>query len=388
MGSVLCFTKDERSQNIRKIKLDRKIFKMPPNNEAIVLKSKPEKSESKPKKYSRTEEVFSIRRKLEKITKSPDKSGLIIDHGQAFDLLQRLGEIDINFRILKETMIGFTVHALKKSSTDEEIISKSKSLIKAWKKFVPATDSDTKEKSSSPKSSEKTESSSTEKATKGTYKSSNGFYEYDGTVLFEDEKVRQRDGFTERIPKKNSDGVLIFKDEEEFRPNMTPKEVLQAGSFGGTYFRPIKSSVTGLKYNKMWNELPQNWLEGMNIKRMISSTHYDEKVNTYKAKCGGSLEMWESSGWIDKIDPYGWFMWYCRFYLGRRSKDDERQIGRWKNCTGPKGRWKNNLIGKIARAGVAYNNNAISPVVRQTLQHWGYRLNEKDYKEGKKRMKL
>jgi hypothetical protein len=46
---------------------------------------------------------------------------------------------------------------------------------------------------------------------------------------------------------------------------MTPKEVLQAGSFGGTYFRPIKSSVTNLKYNKMWDELPQNWLEGKNL---------------------------------------------------------------------------------------------------------------------------
>merc|ERR1712241_924516 len=155
---------------------EKEYFKMPPNNETIALKSKPEKSESKPKKYSRTEEVLSIKRKLEKITKGADKSGLIIDHGQAFDLLQRLGEIDINFRILKETMIGFTVHALKKSSTDEEIISKSKSLIKAWKKFVPATNSDTKEKSS-----EKAESSSTDKATKGACKSSNGFYEYDGT---------------------------------------------------------------------------------------------------------------------------------------------------------------------------------------------------------------
>merc|ERR1711994_927503 len=176
-------------------KFTRKIYiKMPPNNEAIALKSKPEKpeksekSDSKPKKYSRTEEVLSIKRKLEKITKSADKSGLIIDHGQAFDLLQRLGEIDINFRILKETMIGFTVHALKKSSTDEKIISKSKSLIKAWKKFVPTTNNDNKEKSSSQKSDVKT-NSSTEKARKGTYKSSNGFYEYDGTVLFEDDKV-------------------------------------------------------------------------------------------------------------------------------------------------------------------------------------------------------
>jgi hypothetical protein len=59
--------------------------------------------------------------------------------------------------------------------------------------------------------------------------------------------------------------LFVFSDAEEFRPNMTPKEVLQVGSFGGTYFRPIKSSVTNLKYNKMWDELPQNWLEGKNL---------------------------------------------------------------------------------------------------------------------------
>ena len=52
------------------------------------------------------------------------------------------------------------------------------------------------------------------------------------------------------------------------------------------------------------------------------------------------------------------------------------------------GRWKNNLIGKIARAGVAYDNRGISPVIRQTLQHWAYTLTEKDYKEGKKRVKM
>jgi len=211
---------------------------------------------------------------------------------------------------------------------------------------------------------------------------------YDGEVLTDDEEVRKRDSFSKPIPKRREDGVLLFPDAPDFCPNMTPKEVLQAGSFGGTYFRPIKSSVTGLKYDKMWLELPQNWLEGLKVSKMVSSSFYDEKVNTYKVKCGGSLEMWETSGWIVELDPYGWFMWYCRFYLGRRSQDDQRQIGRWKNCAGAKGRWKNNLIGKIARAGANFDNNKISPVVRQTLQHWGFKLNKEDYMEGKKRVKM
>jgi hypothetical protein len=55
---------------------------------------------------------------------------------------------------------------------------------------------------------------------------------------------------------------------------------------------------------------------------------------------GGNLDMWESSGWITHIDPYGWFQWYCRFYLGRRCSDDERQINRWLKTTGPNGSFR------------------------------------------------
>lgn len=187
--------------------------------------------------------------------------------------------------------------------------------------------------------------------------------------------------------KKNDKGQLVFKDCPDFRPNMTPKEVLQAGSFGGTYFRPIYSSVTKQNYKDVWNELPEDWLEGLNIKTQVASPTYREAVNTYKVKCGGSLEMWETSGWIVTQDPYGWFQWYCRFYQGRRTKDDERQISRWAKCAGVRGRWRNNLITKVVRSGCGYDNPTVSPVVRQTLQHWGYRLTPEDYKEGAKRVK-
>jgi len=76
------------------------------------------------------DEVLSIRRKLEKMTENGDQD-------QAMDLLSRLRDIDMNLSILTNTRIGMTVNALRKSSSDSEVISQAKSLIKAWKKFVP-----------------------------------------------------------------------------------------------------------------------------------------------------------------------------------------------------------------------------------------------------------
>merc|ERR1711879_570158 len=113
----------------------------------------------------------------------------------------------------------------------------------------------------------------------------------------------------------------------------------------------------------------------------LTSQEYRNGVNKYKVKCGGSLDMWEEKGWISEIDPYGWFHWYCRFYLGRRSTDDVRQIGRWAKLTGSKGRFRNQLIGKCHRQGKAHDDFTVSPVIRQVLLHWGYELIKKDSDE-------
>jgi len=187
------------------------------------------------------------------------------------------------------------------------------------------------------------------------------------------------------LPTRNkTTGELIFSDYPLFRPNRTPQEVLQAGSFGGTYYRPIKSGVTGLSYDgDTWKEFPSEWFTNLNTRTHVSSITYKNSINKYSVNCGGDLNMWESSGWISESDPYGWFQWYCRFYLGRRCTDDDRQIARGLGVFGPKGRWRNNLINKVRSAHptdltAGLNDHSISPVIRQLLLHWGYELTLKD----------
>lgn len=203
-------------------------------------------------------------------------------------------------------------------------------------------------------------------------------------------------GWHGEMPKRDKKtGALKFADAPDFCPNLTPPEVLKLGSFGGGYFRPITSGVTGAKYNKVWKELPEEWLENLDIKTQVASMKYTTTINKYKVNCGakdGSKDTfgqayWEKQGWINGQDPYGWFHWYCRFYQGRRSDDDERQISRWAKAAGQRGRWKQNLVGKVLAAGKQYDDESVSPVVRQTLQHWGYNLTLKDFEQGAKRVR-
>lgn len=91
-------------------------------------------------------------------------------------------------------------------------------------------------------------------------------------------------------------GELIFEDFPSFCPNRTPKQILQAGSFGGTYFRPIYSSVSKTKHKDCWKEFPKDWFDGLKITLQVASPTYDKLVNKYKAKCGASLDEWESKG--------------------------------------------------------------------------------------------
>ena len=155
-----------------------------------------------------------------------------------------------------------------------------------------------------------------------------------------------------------------------FEPMLTPKEMLKMGVFGGTYFNTLVG----------YEEYPNDWFSGLD-QTYYASQKYLTKVNYFKVKSGQSLEEWVKKGWIHEDDPRGWFEWYCRYFLGRRHQDDRRQIKRWLAFCGPRGRWRNTIYKKIhdARCDV-HLSKGISPRIQQSLLHWGYLVNEEDYK--------
>jgi len=185
------------------------------------------------------------------------------------------------------------------------------------------------------------------------------------------------------LPKRGADSCFVFKDHLSFKPNLSPKEVMQLGSFGGTYYRDIVSAVTGQTYKgtQVIKEFPKDWFTGLKLETVVCSPHYSKQVNRYKGSCGASLGQWECSGWISELDPYGWFQWYCRFFLGRRTTDDARQISRWEKGQGPKGRWRSRLCNDILKAKGKVDDVKVSPVLRQVLQHWAYQLKAADLKK-------
>ena len=102
---------------------------------------------------------------------------------------------------------------------------------------------------------------------------------------------------------------------KDFKPELSPKKMLELGVFGGSYFG---SNI---------KEYPKTW-----FKKAKLSKNFDVSLNCFRVKSGLSRDHWIKKGWIFKEDPLGWFQWYCRFSMGRRIPHiDQIQIKRWKN---------------------------------------------------------
>jgi hypothetical protein len=103
--------------------------------------------------------------------------------------------------------------------------------------------------------------------------------------------------------------------DPEFTPELTPKEMLRLGVFGGKYLTDTR------------NEFPKSWFASAKL----SPRRRDAALNFFGGDAGQPLSVWRKKGWIHPDDPRGWFQWYCRYYMGRRMPDeDRRQIKRWK----------------------------------------------------------
>jgi hypothetical protein len=132
-----------------------------------------------------------------------------------------------------------------------------------------------------------------------------------------------------------------------FRPELTPKQMLELGVFGGKYLTDCRA------------EFPASWFRRAKLAR----GRRDARLNYFGVHASQSLATWRASGWIHPQDPRGWFQWYCRYYMGRRTSDDRRQIRRWRAAARHAA-----AIRKHCEPG----DLACRRRQRQALLHWAY----------------
>lgn len=102
--------------------------------------------------------------------------------------------------------------------------------------------------------------------------------------------------------------------DDGFEPQLTPREMLALGVFGGKYMTDCR------------DEFPKSWF----ARAKLCHERHDPALNYFGVNASQPLSYWRRKGWIHRDDPRGWFQWYCRYYMGRRGYDDERQIRRWR----------------------------------------------------------
>src|SRR5574343_344141 len=137
---------------------------------------------------------------------------------------------------------------------------------------------------------------------------------------------------------------------KDFKPDLTPKQMLEMGVFGGDYMRDCTK------------EYPKDWFQKAKLAPKNIKKHLAE-LNYFKINASQPLSVWRKKGWIHKDDPRGWFEWYCRYYMGRRHEDDERQIKRWKAIR--------RHIAQVAKNCRAGDLNCRRKQ-RQAILHWAY----------------
>lgn len=132
-----------------------------------------------------------------------------------------------------------------------------------------------------------------------------------------------------------------------FKPDLTPAQLLKMGVFGGKYMTDCRQ------------EFPADWY----TEAKLSARRRNPELNFFGVDASKPLSYWQEKGWLHEDDPRGWFQWYCRYFMGRRHADDERQIKRWRNMNRHISQLKKNCI---------RGDLLCRPRQRQALLHWAY----------------
>ena len=156
----------------------------------------------------------------------------------------------------------------------------------------------------------------------------------------------------------------------KFNPILTPRAIIEQGAFGGSYFGLPIEDYTNFEYQQLFDF----HFSDLDISLYLGEK-YKPKTNKHKVKSGMPYQYWKEKNWIHEDDPYGWFEWYCKFFMGRRHTDDDRQIRRWQDFCGVNGRWRKTIYSRIFKT----NDWNTSPRIQQSLLHWGYEVNEEDF---------
>lgn len=160
----------------------------------------------------------------------------------------------------------------------------------------------------------------------------------------------------------------------EFNPILTPHAIIEEGAFGGCYFGLPIEEYSSYEYQELFDY----HFNGLDTSLYLGET-YKPKLNKFKIRSGMDYDYWKDMGWMHQDDPYGWFEWYCKYFMGRRHPDDDRQIRRWQDFCGVNGRWRKRIYSRIYETG-DWN---VSPRIQQSLLHWGYIVNQDDFDQWK-----
>lgn len=230
---------------------------------------------------SHEQEVLRIGKKLDKMVAKKTTE-------QAAEVLKALQRIPMTLDTLQKTRIGMSVNSVRKQTSNEEVASAAKQLIKGWKKLVPEaptkkseSSKNAREDSSSKKKSVKEESSSVDVEPPSVEDtSSNGSMDIQRTLASTNNPIRDK---CREMLVRGLDGGSSTDSQKtrfQFLAAMIEEAIFQdLGDTGMKYKNRVRSRYSNLKDAKN-PALRQNVLNGVISPEKLAKMTPDEMASS------------------------------------------------------------------------------------------------------------